>query len=103
MTQSKGNCSLSLEKGSHIWVPCEVKPGPFSDERVVRVESEAGEWVGFVQASFLKEPISTGTTYVQAVVVEVDGETFTARLPGQAVTPLLFKGVTSRLQGQGAF
>jgi len=39
---------MSLRPGARIWIPCEVKPGPFSDERMVRVQSQAGEWLGFV-------------------------------------------------------
>jgi len=32
-----------------------VKPGPFSDERMVHVQSEAGEWLGFVDVSWLED------------------------------------------------
>ena len=38
---------MSLRSGMRIWLPCEVKPGPFSDERMVRVESESGSWLAF--------------------------------------------------------
>ena len=37
---------MSLRSGMRIWLPCEVKPGPFSDERMVRVES-MGSWLAF--------------------------------------------------------
>ncbi|HSK80825.1 MAG TPA: hypothetical protein VLQ45_30515 [Thermoanaerobaculia bacterium] len=58
---------MTLEAGAQIWVPCEVKPGPFSDERLVRVRDSGREWLGFVQANRLREPIG-------ALVVSVNGE-----------------------------
>ena len=42
---------MSVAGGAYTWLPCEVKPGPFSDERLVRVASELGDWVGFVPVS----------------------------------------------------
>ena len=85
-----------LSVGAKIWLPCEVKPGPFSDERLIKIPSVHGEWLGFVPASFLKEPIATGITLVGATVTEIHGERFQALLPGQAITPQFFEGTTSR-------
>ena len=78
---------MSFEAGRQIWIPCEVEPGPFSDERMIRVNSSRGEWVGFVHVGTLREPILAGETFVRAVIVKVDeGGTFNARIPGEAVT-----------------
>jgi hypothetical protein len=83
---------MNLSAGMRIWLPCEVKPGPFSDERMVRVESESGSWLGFVPVSFLRDPLQEGATFISAVVVEIRGDCFTARLPGHPVTPGVFSG-----------
>lgn len=73
--------------GMRVWIPCEVKPGAFSDERLVRVRHEKGTWLGFVNVSSLREPVAQGETFVMAIVEDVHNERFTARLPGDAVTP----------------
>jgi hypothetical protein len=92
---------MTLEVGTQIWVPCEVKPGPFSNERLVRVQDNGSEWLGFVPTHRLKEPILEGRTQVLGLVVSVLGEKFMARLPGEALTPSLFEGVVSRVRPIG--
>jgi hypothetical protein len=92
---------MKLEAGARVWVPCEVQPGPFSDERLVRVRENGREWLGFVPSYHLKEPIVEGRTLIPAVVVSVSGEKFKAQLPGEALTPSLFEGVISRIQRVG--
>jgi len=92
---------MTLEAGAQIWIPCEVKPGPFSDERLARVRDNGSEWLGFVQTSHLREPILEGATFLDALVVSVAGESFEARMPGEAVTPGLFKGETAKLRPLG--
>jgi hypothetical protein len=96
------NLDMNLTVGKIVWLPCEVKPGPFSDERLVRVSSDRGEWVGFVPVSSLREPVPLGPTFVRAVVTEIHDDRFSARLPGHAVTPIPFEGVTSRAVRIGA-
>ena len=73
---------MELLTGQNVWLPCEVKPGPFSDERLVRVLLEAEEWVGFVPLGQLQSPTTEGQTMVRAEVVEVNGETFRAKIQG---------------------
>ncbi len=94
---------MALKLGMQVWVPCEVKPGPFSNERLVRV-CVNGEtlWLGFVPAARLKEPILEGPTLLPALVVSVIGDKFTARIPGEALTPSLFEGVVERVQPVGS-
>ncbi|HEY0554729.1 MAG TPA: hypothetical protein VGG20_10715 [Thermoanaerobaculia bacterium] len=90
---------MALKIGTRIWVPCDVKPGPFSDERFVRICVNGGSpWLGFVPAERLKDPILEGRTLLPALVVSVLGDKFTARIPGEALTPFLFEGVLSRVQ-----
>lgn len=94
---------MEFRAGAHIWIPCEVKPGPFSDERLVRVQSDRGEWLGFVNLRSLKDPIPEGRTQILALVEEVHNGEFSARLPGEALRPALFKGPTSKVQPVGPF
>lgn len=88
---------MQLRPGVRIWIPCEVKPGTFSHERMVRVETGAGEWLGFVDVGLVKDrEIAEGATFVLATVEQVVGERFTARLPGHAVRSMLFEGRTEK-------
>jgi hypothetical protein len=93
---------MALTVGKRVWLPCEVKPGPFSDERLVRVPSDRGIWVGFVPTSALRDAPLVGETFVSAVVIEVHDDRFSARVPGHAVTPIPFEGITSRAVRVGA-
>lgn len=89
---------MSIGVGRYVWLPCEVKPGPFSNERMVRVASEFGDWVGFVPVSFLRDPIQEGETLVRALVVDVQGERFSARLPGESLASTLSVHVLSQVK-----
>ncbi|HEX4963879.1 MAG TPA: hypothetical protein VF173_23845 [Thermoanaerobaculia bacterium] len=89
---------MALPVGTKIWLPCEVKPGPFSDERLVLVSDGGRDWLGFVQENRLREPITEGRTSVLASVVSVLGETFQALLPGSALMSTLFEGRVSRVR-----
>jgi hypothetical protein len=94
---------MALNVGTRVWVPCEVKPGPFSDERFVRICVNGGSpWLGFVPVDRLKEPILEGHTLLPVLVVSVMGDKFTARIPGEALTPSLFEGVVARVQPVGS-
>ena len=80
---------MSVKVGAYVWLPCEVKPGPFSDERMVRVASEFGDWVGFVSVSSLKDPVSQGRTLIHALVIDVQGDRLSAMLPGESLSSTL--------------
>jgi hypothetical protein len=71
----------TFRPGMRIWIPCEVKPGPFSDERMVRVIHEKGTWLGFVNLSSLRESITEGETLMMAIVDDVLEDGFTVRFP----------------------
>jgi hypothetical protein len=93
---------MPLEVGQTLWLPCEVKPGPFPDERMVRIETDrGGQWVGFVPVWLLKEPVEKGRTHVKAVVAEVREDTFSAKLPGHFVTSGMIEGQSSRVERIG--
>ncbi|SRR5258706_1595279 len=87
--------------GGLIWIACEVKPGPFSDERLVRVPSDFGEWVGFVPVEALHDAINEGSTFVRATITDVRDDRFTVHLPGHSVTPNAFEGSLARVTALG--
>lgn len=94
---------MGLTVGQYVWVPCEVKPGPFSDERLVRVnspvvDSAVSKWSGFVPTARLREPIEMGSTGVTAIVVEVMHDRFLAQLVGDAFSNTVFEDYISRAQ-----
>lgn len=92
---------MVLSAGASMWLPCEVKPGPFSDERMVLVNGEDGEWFGFVNTRWLKKKRSEGEDEVLARVVAVDGPTFRARIPGEALQSRLVEGRVDRVTPSG--
>lgn len=49
---------------------------------MVRVRENGHEWLGFVYVGSLKEPVLEGRTFVEALVLEIEGEKFKAQLPG---------------------
>ena len=83
---------MGLFPGARMWLPCEVKPGPFSDERMVLIKAGGNEWLGFVNVRWLKKHGSQDTDEVLAKVVDVDGPTFQARIPGNALQTRLIQG-----------
>ena len=93
---------MSVASGAYIWLPCEVKPGPFSDERMVRVASEYGDWVGFVPVSSLEAP-REGDTLVRALIVEVQGDRLLARIPGESLSSTLSVHALSCPEVGGSF
>lgn len=80
-----------LSVGDEIWVQCEVKPGPFSDERRVVVPSEGGRWVGLVPSQRLAEP-DQPRSMVRCDVLEIQGDIFVAKIPGHAFVGSHFVG-----------
>lgn len=88
---------VKLPIGSKMWLPCQVKPGPFSNERMVLVEDEIGQWFGFVDIRWLRDGESEGTDQVLAQIVDVDGTTFRAKIPGYAPKSRLVQGPVERV------
>ncbi len=83
---------MSLIPGARMWLPCEVKPGPFSDERMVLIMADGNEWLGFVNVRWLRNQRTEGNDEVLATVVDVDDPTFRARIPGSALQSRFFQG-----------
>ena len=94
---------MTLSVGRAVWVPCELKPGPFSNERLVRVQGGGPEsWVGFVPIWYLQEPVEEGVTKIRAVVVELQGDHFVARVPGHSVASQLVVEAVEKATPVGA-
>ena len=89
---------MGYEAGRLVWIPCEVKPGPFSDERIIRIPSERGEWVAFVHVNELRDPVTEGPTFVRAVILNIDGGRFNARIAGEPVASSFFEGALNRIE-----
>ena len=94
---------MSLRVGQYVWVPCEVKAGAFSDERMVRVNSPAiqsstGSWIGFVATEGLREAVTVGATDATAVVVSVENDRFQAQVMGQPLANTVFEDLISRAE-----
>lgn len=66
--------------GEHVWFECEAKPGPFSDEQLVRLRHDANEWVGFVPSSLIRQ--DAGRTLVYAIILALANNRLTARIAG---------------------
>ena len=89
---------MGLHVGNVVWITCEVKPGPFSDERRVRCTSSYGEWIGFVPASVLQEPILEGKTKLRALIIGVENGKFSAKIPGEGIGPTIYEDLVSKAQ-----
>lgn len=88
-----------VKPGRYVWIACEVKPGPFSNERMVKVVSASGEeWLGFVPETELKDLIPSGSTSIRALVIDVHGSHFSARLPGAPLSAAKFADDISRAE-----
>lgn len=88
--------------GSQIWIPCEVKPGPFSNERLVRVVSRAGQWVGFVPVVSLRDDVERGRTWASATVIDFDETSVAVQFSGYAVTPTVFRSDRAGVEPRAA-
>ena len=67
--ESNGD-SMALTAGQHVWIQCTVQPGPFSEERLVSVETVDGPVTGFVRT----EELRSDEHFVRGVVRNVAAE-----------------------------
>lgn len=92
---------MKLEAGMRVWIPCEVKPGPFSNERMVRMTGDGQEWLNFVQVHLLREAIEEGATFVIATIDSVRDDEYVALLPGENLGSRYFHGRLSQVAPVG--
>jgi len=75
---------VKLKEGDVLAVPAEVKPGPFSGERMIGFDTIHGPISGFVSEDELKEV--SGQWCVRAFVQSVDSDVLTVRIRGSFFT-----------------
>ena len=85
-----------LRVGVGVWMPCRVRRGPFPDERMVLVRWEGSEWSGFVNAEWLRHRVDEGHDEVLAKITAVEGERFTAIMPGSSFGSSTVEGYVDR-------
>jgi hypothetical protein len=73
-----------MKIGDVIGIPCEVRPGPFSGERMISVDTVDGPISGFVRDGDLKE--SNAHWYVRAIVQGVKDDVLDVRVRGSYFT-----------------
>jgi hypothetical protein len=72
---------MKIEKGATVWLPCEIRSGPFASERRVLVRTTCGdEWFGFVDLSDLDEE----KKLVRARVVRIHDGNVTLAIRGHS-------------------
>ena len=77
---------MAVQVGSGVWLPCEVKPGPFSNERLARIQIPTGEWVGFVDVEYLQDKeMKEGETFVLARVTDIKNDSVIVLVQGHAL------------------
>lgn len=69
------------KKGDIIGIPCDVAPGPFSDEKLISFDTRDGLVSGFVGVDELRE--DSGTWFVRGVIVSTESDTATVRVRGE--------------------
>lgn len=71
--------------GQEVRIPCEVSPGPFSEQKIVTFETVNGPVSGFVDAEDVISEAS-GNTYIAGVVEAVRSDTVEVRVKGSFFT-----------------
>lgn len=87
---------MAINVGEIIGVGCQVQPGPFSEERVVTIETVHGPISGFVRETELKEA-RRGEWMVRAEVRAIRGEELEVLIQGSFFTTNGVASVPKRL------
>lgn len=91
-----GGNGTVLRVGVGVWMPCHVRRGPFSDERRVLVRWENSEWFGYVNTEWLRYRVEEGEDEVLAKITAIDGDRFTAIMPGSSPGSSVVEGCVDR-------
>jgi hypothetical protein len=84
-----------IKVGDIIGILCQVQPGPFSEERVVTIETVHGPISGFVREVNLKE--TKDGWFVHAQVRAIDNDTIEVLIEGSFFTTNGVASVPKRL------
>lgn len=91
------------KKNDVVWLNCQVKGGPFPNERRVYIKTGLSEWFGFVNVSELKHKIAEGEDEVRAVVVDtLPGDLFVVGVRGQSPKGGAIQTRSSEISAYGA-
>lgn len=75
---------MTMKIGDTIGIQCEVRPGPFSEERMITFDTIDGPISGFVRRSELRQQ---GTQwYVRAVIQNIKEDILEVRVRGSFFT-----------------
>jgi hypothetical protein len=91
--------SEKYTKGMSVWLPCEVRGGPFPNERRVLVRTDTSEWFGFVNVSELQKKVQAGSDRVRAVIVAVEPNHVIVAVRGQSPASGEIQAKTSLIEG----
>jgi len=75
---------MEIKKGMIVWIDCEVRGGPFPNERRVLVKTDTTEWFGFVSVSELEKKVPEGKDRVRAIVTSVEPNYAIVEVRGQS-------------------
>ena len=78
--------ATEIKKGMMVWIPCEVRGGPFPNERRIYLKLGNHEWFGFVDVSQLQKGVKEGSDYVKARVLAIQNEKVVLGIRGQSPT-----------------
>jgi hypothetical protein len=81
----------AVKPGVEVWLPCEIRKGPFPNERRVFVSFGGSEWYGFVSVENLREE-RENKGLVRAVVVGVERDSVSVRIVGHSPEERFIKG-----------
>jgi hypothetical protein len=87
---------MGINVGDIIGVGCQVQPGPFSEERVVTIETVHGPISGFVRENELRQT-AQGEWMVRAEVRAIRGEELEVLIRGSFFTTNGVASVPKRL------
>jgi hypothetical protein len=89
--------------GDQGWLWCEVRPGPFPNERRVYVKVGDSEWFGFVGISQLENKLVEGKDRVRAAIVAVHPNEIVLGLRGQSPASRPIQTTPSLIAEYGSF
>ncbi len=73
-----------MKVGDVIGIQCDVRPGPFSDERMITFDTVDGPISGFVRETDLKQKNSQW--YIRAIIQDIQDDVLHVRVKGSFFT-----------------
>jgi hypothetical protein len=86
-----------FKSGDELWVPADIRPGPFIDERRVYLKLGNNEWLGFVNESEVRDE-----KFVRVHILHVKGDSVVLGIRGISPHSRSFKTERATLVEHGA-